>query len=98
MGIILYWIRLSFAFGGNSGKIWRMKKGFGLLELLVALAIVGLLWGGVRYFKQYQTESENAVGGMFDAKRQAEQTKALIEAPTVGLEDLARYTQPTLGE
>ena len=53
--------------------------GFGLVELLVALAIVGLLWGGAKYFKQYQTETGKAMSGAAEAKRQAEAAKALVE-------------------
>ena len=58
----------------------KLERGFGLVELLVALAIVGLLWGGVKYFKQYGAESKQALGGAESAKQQAEQVKALIEA------------------
>ncbi len=81
-------------------KSYNLKaiSGFGLVELLVALAIVGLLWGGSKYLGQYQTQSEKALTGASDAKRQAEQAKALIEAPTGGLKDLARYATTTLGE
>ncbi|MFH1170458.1 MAG: prepilin-type N-terminal cleavage/methylation domain-containing protein [Candidatus Vogelbacteria bacterium] len=58
----------------------KLKNGFGLIELLVALAIVGLLWGGVKYFKQYGNESRQALTGATEAKQQAEQVKTLIEA------------------
>lgn len=61
------------------------QRGFGLVELLAALAIVGLLWGGVKYFKQYRTETGNVLNDAAEAKRQAERAKALIES---------RYTTP----
>ena len=57
-----------------------MKNGFGLVELLVALAIVALLWGGFKYFKHYGAESGQMLSGAEDAKRQAEQVKVLVES------------------
>ncbi|MEK7621952.1 MAG: prepilin-type N-terminal cleavage/methylation domain-containing protein [Patescibacteria group bacterium] len=56
-----------------------MTRGFGLIELLVALAIVALLWGGAKYLKQYQTETGSVLSGASEAKRQAEEAKRLIE-------------------
>lgn len=67
----------------------RAISGFGLVELLVALAIVALLWGGFKYLDQYQTQSGEALTGANEAKQQAEQVKKLIEA---------RYASSTLGE
>jgi len=65
------------------------KTGFGLVELMVALAIVGLLWGGLKYFRQYATESKKSVGGAVEARQQTEAVKLMIEA---------HYASTTLGE
>ena len=70
-------------------KSYNLKaiSGFGLVELLVALAIVTLLWGGFKYLGQYQTQSGQALTGASEAKQQAEAVKKLIET---------RYASTTL--
>ncbi|HEY4476878.1 MAG TPA: prepilin-type N-terminal cleavage/methylation domain-containing protein [Candidatus Paceibacterota bacterium] len=56
------------------------QRGFGLIELLVAFTIVGFLWGGVKYLKQYGAESGSALNDALEAKQAAEQAKALVES------------------
>src|SRR3989344_300573 len=61
-----------------------MKRGFGLIEIIIAVAVIALLGGGGLYFyktknKQPTTDNKSLVETGLDAKNQAEALKNTIE-------------------
>lgn len=56
-----------------------MNRAFGLIELLIAIAIIALLFGGGKWLTNSVKERQATVEVGLEAKQQAEAVKKLIE-------------------
>ncbi len=56
-----------------------MNRGFGLIALLIAVALIAFIISGAKWFTGSGKEGQTSIEAGFEAKDQAEAVKQLIE-------------------